>query len=81
MSFWKKSPQKCTYTQFCQNLLRNFSVEKSSQKIRFTYLIFKKLPKETSSPIGENSHNLVTLEGAIFFSWEKPHKRAVGLQR
>jgi hypothetical protein len=37
-------------------------VEKSSQKFGlFTYVIFKKLPKETNSPIGEKPPNLVTL--------------------
>jgi hypothetical protein len=36
-------------------------VEKSSQKMRATFLVFKTLPKVNNHPMGENSPNLVTL--------------------
>jgi hypothetical protein len=43
---------------FRQNKYIIFTVEKVTQKVS---VLFKKLPKESNRPIGENSPNLVTL--------------------
>jgi hypothetical protein len=55
MSLRKNRP-KCSPSHFCQNLNLEIDLWK-----KVTQNIFKKLPKENKSPIGENSPNLVTL--------------------
>jgi type IV secretory pathway TraG/TraD family ATPase VirD4 len=47
---------------------------KSSQTFWATSLIFKKLPKESSRPMGENSSNLVTLVSLLLYAQKGERK-------
>jgi hypothetical protein len=58
-------------------------MEKRMAKMRTTFVIFRKLPKENNHPFGENSPNLVTLlpnkafsQKTFFFILSK--KEAIG---
>jgi hypothetical protein len=57
----RKVAQTIAQSIFCENQNINFTVEKSSPIICATSVIFTKLPKVNSHPIGENSPNHVTL--------------------
>jgi hypothetical protein len=53
---------------FRDNRYVTFTVEKSGPFIGATFVIFSKLPKVNSHPIGENSPNLVTLVLVCYFA-------------
>jgi hypothetical protein len=68
MSLCKKNRPKCGPAHFCVKIIIELYRGKNPNPNFGLTKYFKKLPKETNRPIGENSPNLVTLPETLFSS-------------